>query len=141
MKYEIRPFRAEDLDYLVDAWLNSWRTNRYAGVVPNHLYYSTHRTLIEDLIARGATIVVADTGKKLKNGKAFILGFACAEEKDGICILHYTTTKDPFLRRGVEAALIEALPGRKPGRITHHLDRFTSAGWLHTPAMARRKVL
>jgi hypothetical protein len=136
MRYEIRPYRPDDLDLVVDSWLNSWRTNRYAGVIPNHLYYSTQRTLIEDLIARGARIMVADAGKT-------ILAWACAEEKDGQTVLHYVHTKDIYidLAREVEAALIQSLPGKKPGRITHHLPRYVEAGWWHTPEMARRKSL
>lgn len=134
IKYTIRPFVAADLDLLYDSWLNSWRTSPWAGVIPNNLYYPTQRELIDQLIARGAVIHVADEGRTL-------LGWACCEVKDDVCVLHYTWTKDIYLGRGVEDQLLESLPGRKPGFITHMIPRLAKAKWKHVPAIARRPAL
>lgn len=134
MKYEIRPFRADDLDYVYDSWLNQWRASRWAGVVPNHLYYPTQRALIDGLIARGAVILVADEGRTL-------LGWACGEVKDGRTVLHYARTKDPYAQWEIDRALVAALPGEKPGFLTHWLPRYAKDGWTHAPEMARRKDL
>lgn len=139
--YTIRPYIPDDLDYVIGSWLDSWRVSKFAGTIPNHLYAETQRTLIEDLIARGAVIVVADTGRVLKNGKPLILGFACGEVKDNKTVAHYVVTKDPYRGRGIEDALLEALPGSKPGYFTHYSSSSRFARWEWVPEMCRRKVL
>jgi len=130
-----RPATADELSLVFDSWLNSWRTSRHAGCIPNNLYFSTTRTVIEDLIARGATILVCDAGKTLK-------GWICGEVKDGRSVVHYLYCKDPYLRSGVEDRLLDALPGKKPGWFTFYLHRFgKDRSWTHAPEIARRKHL
>jgi GNAT superfamily N-acetyltransferase len=115
--------------------MDSWRTSRYAGVVRNNDYYTVTRSVIEDLLARGAVVLVADAGPSL-------LGFACGEEKDGVTVMHYIYVKDPFHGFGVEEKLLEALPGRKPGFFTFFLHRLGKLkAWRHAPEIARRKSL
>lgn len=133
-----RPACADDMPFLKDAWLNSWRVSRYAGVVRNCDYYEVTRNLIEDLIARGAVVYVAEFRGEL-------LGFACGEVKDGISVHHYTYLKDPFHSRSkgeVEERLLNLMPGTKPGFFTFAQERFLrDRAWRHTPEMARRKTL
>ena len=115
--------------------MNSWRTSRWAGVTPNHLYYSTMRELIEGLLARGAKILVVDSGKTVK-------GWLCYEVKDGRIVLHYLYCKDIYHQSGVEQALLDAVPAEKPGWFTFYLHRFAKDRlWQHAPEMARRKNL
>lgn len=125
----------DDSKLVYDSWLNSWRTSRYAGVVPNNLYYDTTRAAIAGLIARGATVLMAEY-------KGELLGYICGEVKDGKTVHHYTYVKDPFLRRGVEEALLARLPGTKPGWFTFAQERFLrEKQWKHAPEMARRLSL
>ncbi len=134
-EYVIRKAVAHDVPFLMDAWLNSWRGSRYAGVIPNNQYYDVTRSVIEDLIARGTTLLVADAGKTL-------LGFSAGEEKDGVTVLHFCFVKDVYLRRGIEEKLIDALPGTKPGFFTFFQHRLgKQSGWRWAPEIARRKTL
>ena len=76
-EFLIRRATADDIPFIFDSWLTSWRTSRWAGVIRNCDYFTTTRSLIEDLIPRGAVLLVADSGKAL-------MGFGCGEEKDGV---------------------------------------------------------
>lgn len=120
-----------------DSWLKSWRTSKFAGVIPNNLYFEVQRTLIEDLINRGAKVFIAHP----TDLPDVILGWACGEEKEGKTVLHYLYTKDPFLGMGVADKLLASLPGAKPGFITHRLQGKEYKEWRHTPEIARRKSL
>lgn len=120
-----------------DSYLKSWRTNKAAGTIPNHLYFEVQRTLLEDLISRGAQLQVAYP----EGHEDVILGWACGEEKDGKTVLHYVYVKDPFLGLNIPDRLISALPGAKPGYLTHKLGTKETREWRHTPEMARRKSL
>lgn len=137
MEIVVRGYTADDLALVFDSWLKTWRTSKWAGVIPNHLYFDTQRTLIEELISRGACIKVAHpTGRE-----DIILGWACAEEKEGKTVLHYLYTKDPFIGLGIPALLLASLPGDKPGFVTHKIALKETKEWRHTPEMARRKSL
>ena len=132
--YTLRKRKARDMDFLFGTWLDSWRVSRWAGTVPNHLFYETHRQLIEDLLARGAFVVLAH-----KPGvEDDLLGFACSELKDSRCVLHYAYTKTEASPE-VRSALVAACPGEKPGWISHLIPGFRD--WRHAPEFARRKSL
>lgn len=126
-----------DIPFIFDSWMKSWRISKWAGCVPNHLFFESQRVLIEDLIARGAWILVAHPSGQLDT----IIGWACAEQKDEKCVLHYLYYKDAFRGLGVADLLLAALPGSKPGYITHKLPEKLFKEWRHTPEMARRKAL
>jgi hypothetical protein len=133
--FTIRPMTADEVPWVFDSWLNSWRMSRYAGIVRNNDYYATTRTAIEDLIARGAQILVADAGPTL-------LGWICGEVKNGTTVHHYCYVKDPYLQLGIEESLLAALPGVKPGFFTFYQHRLgKDRVWRHAPEMARRKTL
>jgi len=133
-----RPIAEDEWPFIKDAWLNSWRVSRYAGVIRNCDYYEVTRTLIEDLVARGAVVFVAEY-------KGELLGFSCGEVKDGLTVHHYTYLKDPFHSRSrgeVEERLLSFLPGVGPGWFTFAQERFLKdKQWKHAPEMARRKAL
>lgn len=137
MEIRVRDREPEDLALVFDSWLKTWRTSKWAGVIPNHLYFETQRVLIEDLIGRGAVIKLA-----YPDGRPdVILGWACGEVKEGKTVLHYLYTKDPFIGLGIPELLLAALPGDKPGFITHRLPLKDLKEWRHTPEIARRKSL
>lgn len=96
--------------------------------------------VLEDLLRRGATLNVAVPDPD--PGEDTIMGWVCAEvEKGGVCVLHYAYVRDPFLRYPVLPALLDSLPGTKPGFITHRLDSRHLTKWRHLPEIARRKNL
>ena len=133
---DLRKRKTSDIKFIYDSWLNSWRTNKYAGCIPNNLYYEVQRTLIEDLFARGAMVVVACSPKNLDE----IYGWACAELKDNRTVLHYLHTKSDVPGDTFER-LLSALPGLQPGFLTHRLSDKRLSAWRWAPEIARRKDL
>lgn len=137
MKISVRPFKPADLSLVFDSWLNSWRTSRYAGTIPNHLYFETQRAMVEGLLQRGAGVHIVHP----EPDPDHILGWVCFEQKGEVAVLHYLYVKDPYLKWPVEALLLDSLPGNKPGFITHKLPQKSLREWKHAPEMARRKAL
>jgi hypothetical protein len=137
MEILIRDKKAEDLPLIFDSYLKSWRTNKAAGTIPNHLFFEVQRTLLEDLIGRGAVVKIAYP----EGHEDLILGWAMAEQKEGKTVLHYLYVKDPYLGLGLPGLLLKCLPGEQPGFITHRLPLKETKEWRHTPEMARRKSL
>ena len=137
MEVRVRPGKDEDLPLVFDSYLKSWRTNKAAGTIPNHLFYQVQRTALEDLLSRGALLQVAYP----EGHEDLILGWAVGEEKEGKTVLHYLYIKDPYLGLGLPALLLKCLPGEQPGFITHKLPLKETKEWRWTPEMARRKSL
>lgn len=135
-EYTIRPGCASDLPYVMDTWLNEWRTSKYAGVIPNHLYYETQRTLIEDLLGRGASVVIAQDPA---DGR--ISGWAVGELKTDTAVVHYLYVRSGSQPRGLVQSLISRLPGAKPGFVTHHLPYVELKTYRWVPELARRAHL
>lgn len=137
MQILTRAAKPSDLNFVYDSWMKSWRLSKWAGVIPNHLYYDTQRTLIDDLFARGMQVVIAHPSDQ----PDVILGYAAGEVKDGQTVLHYVYVKDPFLGLGIDSLTVGALPGLKPGFITHKINTKYCKEWRHVPELCRRKAL
>lgn len=141
MEVLVRDRKPEDLPLVFDSYLRSWRLNKSAGTIPNHLFFEVQRTLLEDLLSRGATLKVAYP----EGHEDLILGWALGEVKEGKCVLHYLYVKDPYLEKNsglrLPEVLLESLPGAKPGFFTHRQYLKETKEWKHTPEMARRKSL
>jgi hypothetical protein len=131
-----RPSNAEDLSYVYDTWLNSWRTSPWAGCVPNHLFHDTQRATIAGLLARGASVRIAH----FPASPELIQGWCCFEIKGGVTILHYLYAADPFLAPAIIEHFQDTALGRT-GFITHQQNKKAFRKWKHVPEIARRKSL
>lgn len=133
---ESRPSKLEDLGYVYDTWLNSWRTSPWAGCIPNHLFHDTQRATIAGLLTRGALVRVCH----FATSPEVIQGWCCYEVKGELVILHYLYAADPFLEpRIVEHFMDTALGPR--GLLTHQQGKKAFRKWKHVPEIARRKSL
>ena len=132
----IRDVKREDVPFVFDSWLKSWRVNRYAGCIPNNLYYATTRANIERLVARGAVIKVAC----LDSNEDTILGWICYEQLDKDICIHYLYVKDPYLTKGVGQELVkEFTSGFYSYRCNQLRDFLDMTQWKWTPEIARRR--
>lgn len=132
----VREAKKEDVAFLLDSWMKSWRRNKFAGVIPNNQYYDVTRTCIENLVARGAKFKVVC----LDSDEDAILGWLCSEKlKDESVVVHYMYVKDPYLKTGVPEKLTEALP--ITGFYTFRFNQVVEflPGWKWIPEIARRK--
>lgn len=138
--YEYRPIEPDEISLVLDSWAKGWRTSEYAGTVPNHLFFPTHREMIAGLIGRGAKLVAA------VNSKGRVAGYVCYEHKgdDTVC-LHWCYVKDPFRREGLGTELVKYAVGDRPVVLYSHRTRYAKyvlpRGARHVPEVARRKTL
>lgn len=132
-----RPAKPEDLSYVYDTWLNTWRGSPWAGVIPNHLYFDVQRSTIAGLLGRGAEVRVAHFGPS----PDLIQGWVCFEiDKSGVSVLHYLYTRDPYMLPGITAHFMDTAIGHS-GLVTHLQHNKQVKKWKHCPEIARRKSL
>lgn len=140
---EFRSATADDMAFVLDSWLKSFRTSPWAGVIPNNLYHEVTQAAVNDLIVRGARIIVAGVRGKPDR----ILGWVCVEALKGdAAVCHYLYVKDPYRRRGLGTHVLETglalLNVPQDCKKFHTFRTRLSAHfpeWRHEPAIARRK--
>jgi GNAT superfamily N-acetyltransferase len=136
-----REAEADELNLVLDSWLNSYKKSDYAGVIPNHRYPAVMSEMVAGLLGRGAKLIVAvepETGR--------IWGWVCFEEKaqESLGVVHFCYVKDPYRKEGLAKALLDKVPGDR-FIVTHRtrqsrgLERYLNATF--APEVARRRAL
>jgi hypothetical protein len=76
--------------FVVKSWLSSFRKSDWAGPIPNNEYERVYTGTINQLLARGATVLVACN----PDNPNHILGWLCYEfTRDGRPVVHYVYVK------------------------------------------------
>lgn len=128
LPHETRGMVESDRPFVFDGWIRSYQRSRWAGVVPNHLFWDVHRVAIEGLLTRGAVVTVAH----LPGEPDALLGFVAHEVKPGDEPLIHTVYVKPLWRRqGVARALIDTVV---PDRQFHYTFRTDAAAHFKRPA-------
>jgi hypothetical protein len=138
--WAIRPYNsASDENFILDSWLNAYRTSPWAGTVPNNKYFEVYGEAVRELISRGSIVRVACNPDKPDQ----ILGWLCYEvSARGDKCVHFVYVKDLFRKLGICRALFKTASIDPKSRFyyTHRtkLARlFENA--VYEPAIARRR--
>ena len=99
----IRDASADDLAFIIDSWLASFRNSHFAGPISMRRYREVYRVEICSLIDRPGVIVRV---AYYRENPSQILGFLCFDRGRGNSIVHFAYVKKPFRRRGIFALLM-----------------------------------
>jgi hypothetical protein len=100
------PAAALDIKFIRDSWLASYRTSPWAGAVPNNLYQEVYTNAIDQLLARGAKLLVV----RNPANKDLVIAWACFELTGrGEVVVHFAYTKPVYRRNGACRALLNAI--------------------------------
>ncbi len=134
--------RPDELPLVYDAWARSFRKSPWAGCIPNRLYDSVSRAGIDDILNRGARVIVAVV--ELEGGARRVMGYVVAEPD--WAVLHWLYVKEAYRGMGVGRALLERVTAEfPPGHDRTYTYRtpasakFLGSGWDHDPVPARVK--
>lgn len=104
MPVRLRFATPEDVDFIFNSWLKSYRNSPHATCISNPIYFSEQHRLIEALLKRSNVVVATPEDDPLS-----ILGWICAGRVDGIFALHYVYVKHVFRGLGIADMLIAAV--------------------------------
>lgn len=99
----LRPANAEDVGFIFNAWLKSFRNSPIVRGVDNQIYYSEHHKIIEELLKRYEVIVACN-----QDDLTQIYGFICAGTTDNIFTVNFIYVKHTFRKMGIGSALLNA---------------------------------
>lgn len=135
--YVTRPPTPTELPGLFEDWAGSFRKSRWAGNLPNNLYWSAHIEAFRQLLTRGATALVLTTSEH----PSVVLGWVVSERTSrNEVVAHYVYVTPLYRRRGIANRLLTAAGLTKDCVYTFRTDH--SRFWpkaRHVPGIARRK--
>lgn len=94
---------ADEMKLVYDAWANSYRKSPWAGCVPNNLWPMVSRTMITDILDRGARVLVAVTPIEGSDERR-VMGYSVSDPARGI--LYWLFVKRDYRGLGVGTALL-----------------------------------
>lgn len=112
----IRDLAATDVPFVINSWLKSFRSSKWAGSLPNNVYWEAYHKAIEVILERSDTIVKIAS---LAENPDQILGYVvyCPDA------VHYLYVKLSLRRHGIGRRLLEcAIGGSKHFRYTFRTE-------------------
>lgn len=99
----LRAANEEDVPFIFNSWLKSYRSSHFAKFVSNTVYYNEHHKLIEKL-AKENTVIVACNEKDPTQ----VYGWICGSHIDGFFVCHYVYVKHSFRNMGIGKELLNS---------------------------------
>lgn len=132
--YLIRKAIPEDIPFITNSWLKSYRQSGDVKMIPNNQYFHYQHKMVEHLVPKSIVLVAAD-----KDDMGIIKGWICAEVIPNALLLHFVYVKNDYRRMGIGSALLRFIEEyeQPPVVITTHStlclhDFMESIGDAHT---------
>ena len=116
-KCRIRPMVDEDIPFIFNSWLKSYRFSHFGEKITNTIYFQDHHKVIERIIKNSKTFVACDP-----EDSSQLYGYIVAGLEEGILVLHFIYVKHTFRNLGIGKTLLDALGHDKSNAAvyTHH---------------------
>jgi hypothetical protein len=113
----LRPANEEDVNFIFNSWLKSFRNSAFARHIPNSIYYTEQHKLIEKLVKNFSVIIACND-----EDASQVYGWICAGEVQNIFCLHYIYVKHSFRSMGIAKLLFNSFKHdpSTAGIYTHH---------------------
>ena len=113
----IRKANQEDVNFIFNSWLKSYRNSLFAKPLNNTVYFTEHHKVLER-IAKTCEIIIACS----KEDPNQVYGYFCAERIEGIFVLHYVYVKHTYRNMGIAKLLLSTFNKKddEAGCYTHH---------------------
>lgn len=113
----IRRACEEDVNFIFNSWLKSYRNSLFARNMHNTIYFDQHHKVVERLLKTSEVLIACD-----QKDPSSCYGYIVAEKVDNIFVLHFTYVKHPFRKFGVATALLNAFDHNlsQASIYTHH---------------------
>ena len=99
----LRKATQEDVGFIFNAWLKSYKTSLFAKNVTNTIYFAEHHKVIERLLKNHETIIACND-----EDPSQIYGFINAGKVEGIFCLNYIYIKQAFRNLSIGKTLLNA---------------------------------
>jgi GNAT superfamily N-acetyltransferase len=99
---KIRDFRDEDLNFILNSWLKSFKPSYYAGSIPDDMYWDVYESVFRRILKNSDVNVACDPESEYT-----IYGYSVTEDLD-VPVVHWIYVKQPFRSLGIAKDLVNA---------------------------------
>lgn len=126
--YQIRSAQPEDVNFILNSWLMSYRHSPFAKGVLKDVYFKKHHEFVKACLARSAVFCAVS-----KDDTTQIYGWVCIEPPTGHELtraLHYVYVKHPYRNFGIGSSLLSHVLESEPKFAFSHLATGKLLGFL-----------
>lgn len=94
----------EDVGFIFNSWLKSYRNSNFARFISNTIYYTEQHKIIETLISENKVIVACN-----EQDSNQLYGYICAGTVEGFLVCHYIYVKHTYRNMGIGKSLLSQM--------------------------------
>lgn len=115
-----RPPQPQDLPFIIDSWMKSYRNSEFAHLLTNEQYYEFHRPVVENLLKRSLVSVLCDP-----HDSSHIYGYVVYEFINSVFTIHYVYIKSIYRKLGLTDTALQLLNSKLGTTVSYitHLDK------------------
>ena len=99
----LRTANDEDLPFIFNSWLKSFRFSPFAEKITSTIYFSDHHKVIENLLKNSVVMISCN-----EDDPSQLYGYAVGSQVDGIFVLHFIYVKHTFRNMGLGKMLLDS---------------------------------
>ncbi len=99
----LRTATQEDVSFIFNSWLKSYRQSNFARSIANEVYFNEHHKVIEDLVRTNKVTVACSESDSNQ-----LYGYIVAGTHEGFFVLHYIYVKHSFRAMGIGSMLLNS---------------------------------
>ena len=113
----LRPMIEDDLPFLFNSWLKSYRLSNFAEKITNTIYFEDHHKLIERIVENSNILMACNPSDPSQ-----LYGYVVSGKEGDILILHFLYVKHTFRNMGIGKTLLDAVghTSESASVYTHH---------------------
>jgi ribosomal protein S18 acetylase RimI-like enzyme len=113
----LRPSVEEDLPFIYNSWLKSYRFSHFGEKITNTIYFTDHHKVLENLIKHSKVIVACNP-----EDPSQVYGYIVGGAREGVFLLHFLYVKHTFRNMGIGKTLLDAMghDSSSAAVYTHH---------------------
>lgn len=116
---QLRQPHGEDIPFMFNSWLHSYRHSLHVKNISNTVFYGEHHKVLERIMKRSEAVIACNPEDPNQ-----IFGYIVYERITGILVVHYCYVKQPYRRLGICHQLLNAAGRKKDEPICYTHETF-----------------
>ena len=100
----LRPMIEDDLPFLFNSWLKSYRFSHFGEKITTTIYFEDHHKVIDKILKNNQVIMACSP-----EDSSQLFGYIVAGREDDILVLHFIYVKHTFRNMGIGKTLLDAV--------------------------------
>jgi hypothetical protein len=98
----LRHTHAEDIPFMFNSWLQSYRHSLHVKNISNTVFYGEHHKILERIMKRSEAIIACNPIDQTQ-----IYGYLVFERITGVLVVHYAYVKQTYRRLGILKQMLD----------------------------------